>query len=338
MSGAKRINRDADEVEHDRRHIEHVVSPVAPAGEESVEIAEDFFRPEVDAAFAGIAVREFDDGDALRPEEKKKGDDPEPDGDAAVGGDGRDDIEVEDGDYEEEDEIAAPEGADEVGLGVGLGGGGQSLSKTRLLRGERDVASYVSTECFYAGAGEGARPTRANLMRGQCRLADAFLLGFGERCGDIVESGQMLVDVSLGVLNRNRPLLVPPVGLRHYTAVDHGEPVMTPEIDIDRGPIAVVANFFGIKHQRAVGSGLRDVSLQADFRDGLAISLGELLTELLDVSIVIAGENFAECREARSHRNRVGVVSATMENFVLRDEVHDGPAGAERGEGEASAD
>ena len=62
-----------------------------------------FFGPEVDSAFAGIAMREFDDGDALRPEEKKERDDPEPDCDAAVGRDGGDDVQVEDGDYEEED-------------------------------------------------------------------------------------------------------------------------------------------------------------------------------------------------------------------------------------------
>jgi hypothetical protein len=69
-------------------------------------------------------VGQFDDGDALREEEEKKGDDPEPDGDAAVGCDGGDYVQVEDGDYEEEDEIAASEGADEVGLRSGLGGGG----------------------------------------------------------------------------------------------------------------------------------------------------------------------------------------------------------------------
>jgi hypothetical protein len=65
----------------------------------------------------------------LRPEKKKKRDDPEPDGNAAIGRDGGDDIEVEDGDYEEEDEIAASEGADQVGLGGGLGGSGQSKPK-----------------------------------------------------------------------------------------------------------------------------------------------------------------------------------------------------------------
>jgi len=42
-----------------------------------VKIAEDFFCPQIDATFAGITMGEFDDSDALRPEEEKKGDDPE---------------------------------------------------------------------------------------------------------------------------------------------------------------------------------------------------------------------------------------------------------------------
>src|SRR5260370_11819441 len=84
MAGAERVDGNADEVEHDRRHVEHVVGPIAPAGEESMKVAEDFFGPEIDSAFAGIAMGEFDDGDALRPEKKDEGDDPEPDGHSAL--------------------------------------------------------------------------------------------------------------------------------------------------------------------------------------------------------------------------------------------------------------
>jgi hypothetical protein len=69
---------------------------------------------------------EFDNGDALRPEKKNEGDDPQPDGDAAIGRDGWDDVEIENGHDEEKNEVAAPEGADQVRLGGGLGGGGQS--------------------------------------------------------------------------------------------------------------------------------------------------------------------------------------------------------------------
>ncbi len=131
MRRPEHIDGDADEVEHDGRHVEHVVGPVAPAGEKSVEVPEDFFGPEIDSAFAGIAMGEFDDGDALRPEEKKKGDDPKPDGDATVRRDRGDNVEVEDRNDEKEDEIAASERADQVGLRGGLGFG----------RGQRFFAS-----------------------------------------------------------------------------------------------------------------------------------------------------------------------------------------------------
>ncbi len=57
MSGSENVYRHAHEVEHDRRHVEHVVGPITPAGKKSVEVAEDFFRPQIDATFSGIAVR-----------------------------------------------------------------------------------------------------------------------------------------------------------------------------------------------------------------------------------------------------------------------------------------
>ena len=107
MAGTKRIDRHADEVQHDRRHVEHVVGPVTPAGEESVEVSKDFFRPKVDAPFARITVGEFDDRDALGTEEEEERDDPEPDGDATVGCDGGDYVQIKDSNYEEQDEITA---------------------------------------------------------------------------------------------------------------------------------------------------------------------------------------------------------------------------------------
>src|SRR5579871_192089 len=120
MTRAEHVNGNADEVEHDRRHVEHVIGPVAPAGKESVEIAENLLGPQIDATFARVAVSEFDDGDTLRPEEQKQGDDPEPNRNATVGGDRGNDVEIENGNHEEEHEIAASEGTDQVGLS-GLG-------------------------------------------------------------------------------------------------------------------------------------------------------------------------------------------------------------------------
>ena len=126
MPRTEDIYRDANEIQHHCRHVQHVVRPVTPAREESVEVAEDFFRPKINPALARIAMSQLDDGDALWPEKQKKRDDPEPDGDAAIGRDGRNNVEVENSDNEEKYEIAAPEGADQVRLSIGLGSGGHS--------------------------------------------------------------------------------------------------------------------------------------------------------------------------------------------------------------------
>ena len=65
---------------------------------------------------------------------RMQGDDPEPDGDAAVGGDGGNDVEIEDSNYEEENEVAASEGADQVRLG-GLGRWWTMVTGARVVRG-----------------------------------------------------------------------------------------------------------------------------------------------------------------------------------------------------------
>src|SRR5579863_7807518 len=106
-----------------------------------------------------------------------------------------------------------------------------------------------------SGQARGRPRSDSNLVRDR-NWRFAFLLRLRKRCCDVVERGEVLVDIGLGVLDRNRPLLIPPVGLRHHAAVDHGKPIVPPQVDVDGGPVAIVADFFGIKHQGAVGSGL----------------------------------------------------------------------------------
>src|SRR5439155_23325000 len=100
---------DANEVQHDGGNVHHVVGPVAPAGEKAVEIAKDFLGPKINAAFAGIAMCKLNDGDTLRPEKEKQRNHPKPHGDATVGGDGGDNVQVEDGDDEEKNEFPSSE-------------------------------------------------------------------------------------------------------------------------------------------------------------------------------------------------------------------------------------
>ena len=120
MSRSQHVHGYADEVQHDGRHVEHVVGPVTPTGKKSMEVAEDFLRPQIDAALTGIAMREFDDCDSLRPEEEEQGDDPQPDGDSAVGRNRRNDIEIENRNDKQQHKIAAPESADQMRLFGGL--------------------------------------------------------------------------------------------------------------------------------------------------------------------------------------------------------------------------
>ena len=107
MSRPERVYRDANEVEHHRRHVQHVVCPIAPPGQKSVEIAKNFFGPEINAAFPRIAVSQFDDCDALRPEEQQQGDDPEPNSHAAICSNRRHDVQIKNGYDKEQHQVPA---------------------------------------------------------------------------------------------------------------------------------------------------------------------------------------------------------------------------------------
>jgi len=106
-------------------------------------------------------VSEFDDGDALRPKEKQERDDPEPDGYATVGGDGGDDVEVEDGDYEKEHKISASEGADQVRLRGGLGGGGQVQPKAGSSPGVARFGMTNFSHCLHFASTQQGQPKAA---------------------------------------------------------------------------------------------------------------------------------------------------------------------------------
>ena len=49
-----------------------------------------------------------------------------------------------------------------------------------------------------------------------------------------------------------------------------------------------------------------------------AIAVCQLFAEFVDFGVVLAGEDFAKRREARGHGDRVRVVSAAVEDLVLR--------------------
>ena len=56
-------------------------------------------------------MREFDHRDPLRPEKQQQRNDPQPDGYAPVGGDARDDVQIEYGNDKQQHQIKASEDA-----------------------------------------------------------------------------------------------------------------------------------------------------------------------------------------------------------------------------------
>jgi hypothetical protein len=74
---------------------------------------------------------------------------------AAVRSDGWDDVQVKDGNDEEEDEIAASESADQMRMDDGLGGGGQdSFAGCTTAGSSPGCARFGMTKAFLTLAGK----------------------------------------------------------------------------------------------------------------------------------------------------------------------------------------
>src|SRR5271169_2826240 len=134
------------------------------------------------------------------------------------------------------------------------------------------------------GGGNGSLVLQWNsLLKSVARSTHEVCTALELRCckagRDFIEHREMLVDVGFRVLDGDGPLLVPPVGLRQDAAVNHREPVVAPKIDVDIGPIAIIANFLRVEHQRAVDSSTYHVGLKPGLLDDSAIAFRELRAE-----------------------------------------------------------
>src|SRR5437763_3123276 len=60
-----------------------------------------------------------------------------------------------------------------------------------------------------------------------------------------------------------------------------------------------------------------DLWRQSGFRDRLAVPLNQLLAEFIHMRVILTREHFAEGRQTRRHRHRIGVVGSAVKDFVL---------------------
>ena len=113
---------NAGQIEQKRGDEEHVREPVAPAAHEAVKIPEHLLGPKVKAAFPGEAMRQFDDRNALRPEEESERQQPEPDGGEPARRHHRDQIHVGDGHHAQPGEIPGSQDPPQMRSGLMDGG------------------------------------------------------------------------------------------------------------------------------------------------------------------------------------------------------------------------
>ena len=118
VSRAEDVEAHSRGRERERRVIEEVVDPVAPAGDESVEVAERPLAPRVQATFARESGRERRDAEGLRDEEEESGGDPERQGGRAGGRGERHPARRKDRRHVHQDQVAGAELATQFGHGI----------------------------------------------------------------------------------------------------------------------------------------------------------------------------------------------------------------------------
>src|ERR1700733_9400195 len=147
----------------------------------------------------------------------------------------------------------------------------------------------------------------------------ALLLGLRYGWREVFEGGEMTIDVVHGVCDGERPLLVPPVGLRHNSAIDHAEPVEAPEVGVDGEPLTVVANLLRIEEQRSVRARALDVALDTVGLHDLVVAGNQSFADFGDVGVTLGGEDMMKGGETGGHDQWIGSVGSSVEDLVLRD-------------------
>src|SRR5437870_4488299 len=95
----------------------------------------------------------------------------------------------------------------------------------------------------------------------------------------------MTIDIHVRVGDRNGPLLVPPVRLAEHPAVDHTEPVVLPQVDVDRNPVAIIPQRLGVEHERAVRSDADRISGEPGGGNDLVVSVDQTPVQPGDVLV-----------------------------------------------------
>ena len=148
----------------------------------------------------------------------------------------------------------------------------------------------------------------------------------------------MLFNISSAMRHRDGPLLIPPVRLRDDPAINHGEPVVPPKVDINFHPVAIVPDFFGIQHDRPVGTHPDGIGRHATLLDDLIVTIYQQLAHSVDSRVIFRGEHIAQRGQPGCHDDGIGVVGAGVKDLAVSNLIHHFLAGSKRGQGESATD
>ena len=161
-------------------------------------------------------------------------------------------------------------------------------------------------------------------------------LGAGHR-GQLAEVGDQAVDVGLGVLHRQQPLLDLAPRWEEHPAIVLQEPVQLPPAVVDGEEVAVVAHRLGREADAALRPDADDAPGQpvgGDVRLEAGAGLGGERVEMCVAGVV---EDRAEVGAGRGHRQRVAVEGADLLVAAVGDQLHDLGGAADRGDRDAAA-
>ncbi len=124
------------EIEHGRK-VREIAGPVAPGGDESGEVTEGVFGPNVDATLARVAGRKFDDRKCERRVENQPRTDPDDDRAGTCRCSGRDPAQADAGDHVEQQQITKAESFSRAIRVFRLGDGDSWTQERRVASGVR---------------------------------------------------------------------------------------------------------------------------------------------------------------------------------------------------------
>src|SRR2546421_11789422 len=132
----------------------------------------------------------------------------------------------------------------------------------------------------------------------------------------------MVVNISLSMLNRNRPLIIK-ARREEDTPVRQEEPVGIRDTHIDIPPGAIVTRTLMAEHGTTLGANLGNMHRQIKLFDDAHIAISQLLGKTDGMGMRLRREYLRQCDQARTHGHGIAIECSQVHHFLVVDMAHD---------------